>query len=104
MTAYVKKFRDPKTIQVTPWNPSHKAIARVKNPLPVPDSCPYCGDQVEIKENKVIFGRNTGEWPWIYQCADDNCDAYVGMHPFTHIPLGTLADQETRERRKAAKD
>lgn len=29
--------------------------------------------------------------------------AYVGLHPFTAIPLGTLADEPTREARKRAK-
>ncbi|MCY1246148.1 zinc-finger-containing domain protein [compost metagenome] len=32
------------------------------------------------------------------------CDSYVGLHPFTGIPLGTLATPEMRRARSAAKD
>lgn len=95
----------------TPWNPSRKAIARVKNPLPVPTECNCCrdfetGEQskdcIEIVENCEIYGKNYGEWPWVYMCII--CKAYVGLHPFTDIPLGTLADGPTRQARKKAKE
>lgn len=87
----------------TPWNPSRKATKRVKNPVPAPDDCRFCGGDVRIAEHKEIYrsGQNYGDWPWVYLCRD--CRAYVGMHPFTNIPLGTLADDETRRMRKAAK-
>jgi len=86
----------------TPWNPSRKAIKRVKNPLPVPTSCHICdSDNVTITENAFVYGRPFGEWPWLYLC--NNCGAYVGMHKFTNIPLGTLANGLTREARKDAK-
>ncbi|WP_255218891.1 zinc-finger-containing protein [Paraburkholderia kururiensis] len=86
----------------TPWNPSRRAIARVKNPLPAPTECPRCGGgPVEVVRNAEIYGRDYGEWPWTYLCR--HCRAYVGMHPFTAIPLGTLADAPTREARKRAK-
>lgn len=87
----------------TPWNPSKSASARVKGALPAPTVCRYCGSDVEIVSNKVIYGREFGEWPWAYRCANRPCDSYVGMHPFTAIPLGTLADAPTREARKRAK-
>ncbi len=41
------------------------------------------------------------DWPWVYIC--EGCGSYVGMHPFTDIPLGTLADAATREARKECK-
>ena len=85
----------------TPWNPSRKAIARVKNPLPAPSTHDVCGGEVKIVGNEVIYGRAFGEWPWAYRCG--KCGAYVGMHPFTAIPLGTLADAPTRAARKRAK-
>lgn len=86
----------------TPWNPSKRAIARVKNPLPAPEQCNCCGSiSVSIVNNSAIYGRSHGKWPWAYRC--DYCRAYVGMHPFTDIPLGTLADTKTREARKACK-
>lgn len=87
---------------VTPWNPSRRAVARVTNPLPVPTQCRHCGGVCSIVSNKVIYGREYGEWPWAVVCA--GCKAYVGLHPFTGIPLGTLATAEIRKARKLAKD
>lgn len=115
----------------TPWNPSKKATERVKNPLPVPETCPHCGSPVEVVNNSEIYGREYGEWPWAYRCVTDEtqnsaewdaveeaylsghpidapewkeaCGAYVGMHPFTDIPLGVLATKEMREARKRCK-
>ena len=34
----------------------------------------------------------------MYLC--DNCEAYVGLHPNTDIPLGPLADKDLRGARK----
>mgnify|MGYP001597063774 FL=1 len=88
----------------TPWNPSKKATKRVKDPIDAPTKCPHCQGQVGIKKNSVVYnGKCYGEWPWIYMCLDRSCDSYVGMHPFTNIPLGTLANHEIREARKKAK-
>lgn len=86
---------------ITPWNPSRSATARVRNPLPVPESCPNCGSPVFIDSNSCIYGREHGEWPWALMCT--GCDSYVGLHPFTGIPLGTLATPQIRAARKAAK-
>jgi hypothetical protein len=89
----------------TPWNPSKRATARVLNPLPAPTICPHCGGEVRIVNNSAIYhGRSYGEWPWAYACVNRACFAYVGMHPFTAIPLGTLATAEIREARKRAKN
>lgn len=87
----------------TPWNPSRRALARVKNPLPAPTHCLFCASPVAIVNNAEIYGREYGEWPWAYRCTGKNCHAYVGMHPFTNIPLGTLADAPTRQARTRAK-
>jgi len=87
----------------TPWNPSRRAIARVTNPLPAPTACPYCSAHVELVGNEAIYRRAYGEWPWAYLCTNDSCGAYVGLHPFTAIPLGTLAQAPLRAARKAAK-
>lgn len=101
MTAMQQAF-DRASGEKTPWNPSRRAIARVKNPLPAPTECPRCGGRhVDIARNSEIYGRDYGEWPWAFLCR--GCGAYVGMHPFTGIPLGTLADAPTREARKRAK-
>lgn len=85
----------------TPWNPSRTATARVRNPLPQPETCHLCSGSVSIVNNAEIYGVSYGEWPWAFLCAD--CGAYVGLHPFTSIPLGTLADASTRDARKRAK-
>ena len=87
----------------TPWNPSRKALKRVKNPLPAPVECNYCGSPVVIRAHQQVYGRDYGDWPWLYVCVNDQCNARVGMHPFTNIPLGTLADDETRQARKDCK-
>lgn len=88
----------------TPYNPSARATARVKNPLPAPTVCRFCHGPVEIRHHEDHYhGNSYGDWPWpwLYACRD--CDASVGMHPFTAIPLGILADKATREARKRAK-
>ncbi len=89
---------------VTPWNPSRRATARVKDGLPAPTACPHCAAGVELVNNSRIYGRSFGEWPWAYLCTTTACAAYVGLHPFTAIPLGTLATASMRKARSAAKD
>ncbi|UBM12799.1 zinc-finger-containing protein [Cupriavidus metallidurans] len=84
-----------------PFTQSHSAIARVKNPLSAPTECPHCGSAVRIGHHKEIYGKEYGKWPWVYVCT--KCDSYVGMHPFTAIPLGTLANSELRAARNVAK-
>lgn len=82
---------------------SRRALKRVKNPLPVPSICRYCGGCVELVSNSEIYnGREYGEWPYAYLCTD--CKAYVGLHPDTDIPLGTLAALQLRKDRNTAKD
>ncbi|PQQ22780.1 zinc-finger-containing protein [Photorhabdus hindustanensis] len=83
--------------QKTPWNPCNKAIQRVKDPLPIPVRCHYCCGHVTIAHHEKIFGKIHSKWPWMYICT--SCSAYVGMHPYTDIPLGTLADKATRNAR-----
>lgn len=101
MSANIREALDKASGKKTPQNPSRTAIARVSNPLSVPCQCRYCAGKVDLVSNSAIYGREFGEWPWAYLCAD--CGAYVGLHPFTAIPLGTLADAPTRVARKAAK-
>lgn len=84
----------------SPWHPSRKAMARVPDPMDAP-VLHGCGSPVEIAHHNQVYGKAYGEWPWVYRCA--GCDAYVGMHPFTNIPLGTLADKRLREARKSCK-
>jgi len=86
----------------TPWNPSQKATKRVKHPTPTPLTCDTCqSNEIEILNNSKVYGREYGEWPWVYYC--NSCKSYVGMHPYTNIPLGTLADRKTRSARSDVK-
>ena len=85
----------------TPDYPSKIATAKVTNPLPVPETCPHCGGSVSWVDNRVIYGQSYGDWPYAYICAD--CRSYVGLHPFTNIPLGTLATAAIRKARSLNK-
>lgn len=80
-----------------------RAMARVIDRVPAPRICCHCGCPVRLANNSAIYGRPYGDWPWVYQCANRTCGAYVGTHPHTDLPLGTLADALTREARKRAK-
>jgi len=85
---------------------SRRALKRVKNPIAAPTCCPFCGSDVSLVGNEDIYGRRYGDWPFAYKCdsdGDDKCNAYVGLHPDTDIPLGTLADKPLREARKTSK-
>lgn len=81
---------------------SRRALLRVKDPIAIPTACRYCDSSVELVENSAIYnGRTFGDWPYAYLC--DCCGAYVGLHPDTDLPLGTLADKRTRDARNATK-
>lgn len=80
---------------------SRRALKRVKNPLPFPMECPYCDGTPRIVNNAEIYGREYGEWPYAILC--DGCGAYVGLHPHTDVPIGTLADKRLRKARKDGK-
>lgn len=68
---------------------------------PHPLTCDCCdSEDVELTTNDRIYGKQYGEWPYIYLCLE--CDAAVGCHPLTYNPLGKLASPETRALRKAA--
>ncbi len=81
---------------------SRKALKRVKDYMAPPTECRYCGSPVNIITHDQLYGRTYSNWPYLYQCSC--CDSYVGMHPETDLPLGTLADKLLRESRKVAKN
>lgn len=90
--------RPPTRFMGLPVN-APEALARVKDFLKPPEICPCCGGAVELVSNEVFYKRVLG-WPLTYRCMD--CDARVGCHPGTDLPLGTLADEVTRRARRAA--
>lgn len=81
---------------------SRRALRRCVDALPPPESCRYCGGAVELCDNSEIYKKSYGEWPYCYLCRA--CDAYVGLHPFTDLPLGTMADKDLRQARKNGKN
>lgn len=84
---------------------SRRALMRIPEPLQPPTKCTMCGCKVELVNHKVVYGREYSDWPYMYRCTNaKNCDTYVGVHPNTDIPLGTLADKDTREARKNNKN
>lgn len=64
-----------------------------------PTICRYCGSSVVYTSNAEIYGKEYGTGK-CYLCR--NCRAFVGVHPGTDTPLGTLANDELREWRKEA--
>jgi hypothetical protein len=81
---------------------SRRALKRVRDRIDPPKACNCCGAAVRLVSNAEIYhGREYGEWPYAYLCT--GCRAYVGLHPDTDLPLGILADKDTREARKDAK-
>ncbi|MFG8677889.1 zinc-finger-containing protein [Pseudomonas aeruginosa] len=67
---------------------SRGALKRIKHPQPIPTGCPHCGGLVRLVSNRVIYGREYGDWPYAYACTGTGCGAYVGLHPDTDVPLG----------------
>lgn len=61
--------------------------------------CDYCGSRAQYVDSQVIYGRSYG---MIYLCKP--CDAYVGVHRGTDVPLGRLANAELRKWKCAAHD
>ena len=61
--------------------------------------CPYCGGRVKLVSASVIYHSNKykGDGSKVWVCENyPKCDAYVGCHPNTEIPLGRLANSKLR--------
>ena len=57
-----------------------------------------CGREAELVDGSVIYPHRRDLYAkQFYRCAP--CGAYVGCHPNTQTPLGTLADGPTRAAR-----
>lgn len=82
---------------------SRKALKRVKDWVYPSKVCNVCQEEaVVLCNNREVYnGKQYGKWPYVYRCVA--CNAYVGLHPDTDLPLGTLADASTREARNASK-
>ncbi|PSU25138.1 hypothetical protein CTM88_18170 [Photobacterium aquimaris] len=77
------------------------AMRRVEHPIKPPKKYFNCNSKVVLQHADDVFGRALGTWPWLYICTRCNCR--VGTHPGTDIPMGTLADHETRKARQISK-
>lgn len=63
--------------------------------------CPYCRQAAALTRGSEIYPHRPDlrDTPF-YRCGA--CDAQVGCHPGTRDPLGTLANRELRQARRAA--
>ena len=59
--------------------------------------CPYCHEHAEIVTSEEFYGKDYGTCVW--KCTKCK-DVYVGTMEGTDLPLGVLADEETRSYRK----
>lgn len=76
-------------------------MSKIEDALPIPKQCDNCCSvNIELTSNQIIYGKEYGEWPYIYFCSD--CRAAVGCHKNTEIPLGRMADRQTRKLRTKA--
>lgn len=92
-------------VKLPPGSPlpyiSRTALSRVKDYIPMKDACPYCGGKVRLVNNREIYGKSTGDWPFAYAC--QSCDAYCSVHADTDLPMGTLANSGLRMLRARGK-
>ena len=66
--------------------------------------CPYCGAQAHLRPSSVVYGERTDDpEAKLYVCGRyPACDAYVGAHKDSLLPMGTLADRNLRRKRMEA--
>lgn len=58
--------------------------------------CPYCGSPVVLRDSRYVY-HSKKDYGKLWVCSNfPKCDAYVGCHPNTIIPLGRLANKSLR--------
>ena len=66
-----------------------------------PEICRYCGSRIRLVPAKQVLGASAKrldmENEYLYQC--QNCNARVGCHKGTVIPLGNVANETLRLKR-----
>lgn len=68
-------------------------------------TCPYCGAEVELRDATYVYPNHSKAHKWgkMWVCSRfPECDAYVGCHKGTTIPLGRLANEKLRTFKKEA--
>lgn len=65
--------------------------------------CQYCSEVSKLVDGSVIYPHRSDLFSKsFYYCDNNHSPAYVGCHPRSNKPLGTLADKELRGMRNAA--
>ncbi len=68
----------------------------------IPIICRYCGSPIALADPREVFGDSTDrlglEGEFIYLCR--NCSARVGCHRGTKRPLGNVANEVLRLKRR----
>lgn len=65
--------------------------------------CPKCKTNARLTSQQHVYGRSYGKGGSIWICENfPTCDCYVGCHPGSTTPLGSLADKVTRTARSNA--
>ncbi len=73
----------------------------IPDALPRPMKCDACqSTAIALENNSILYGKDYGDWPIIWYCY--SCAAAVGCHKGTAIPLGKMADRDTRSIRSKA--
>lgn len=62
------------------------------------NKCPYCGADLELKDASYIYhSSKSKQWGKVWVCKNyPKCDAYVGCHEGTTLPLGRPANARLR--------
>lgn len=59
-----------------------------------PPICPYCGASAVLRDSSEVYHKSFGK---VWVCSNyPKCNAYVGCHANTNIPLGSLANRKLR--------
>lgn len=62
--------------------------------------CPYCGAKATLRPASAVYGDAAKTDGYLYVCDRyPQCDAYVGAHQGTKLPMGTLANGDLRNKR-----
>ena len=99
-----KKFR-VKSASGKIFNPENAKNKRVKDCVQTSNVCTKdgCHGEIIIVDHAFHYGKEYNQdWPWLYSCT--KCGSSVGMHPYTDIALGFLANKIERQARIKAKD
>lgn len=72
----------------------------IKGNMKYVEQCPYCGGAVELQPARFVYPNWDKVFGMVWVCSNyPRCDSYVGCHPHTDIPLGSLADSDLRSLR-----